>query len=871
MSTGAGGWRVAARLARREVRRRPGRTALVAALVALPVAGMLVAVVFMRTDAVSLADRWRFENGRADAVLFHDTLVTPGPLPPGSHAVDHARTWRVVGAANGRLCSCGLIELPFEPLTDGIVTVSAGRHPERPDEVLLSEPAADALGARLGERIELVRPIELDATVVGIGYESQWRDSPVMVVDPGAHLLDHDSVDISLQRLVDLPDDLTRAEVGAWEATAGPHTMSSAYPAFDVDGEDDSPNAAVLWTWAAGAAGLTVLGIVIAAAFAASARRQLVTLGQLAANGATPALLRRVLFLQGTATGVVGSAAGLIVGALVLVAARPWADQLLGHAYLGMDVRWLDILPIAVIAVVAATVAALVPAFGASRVSVLAALAGRRPLGRVSRRRTALGLASIAAGTGLLACAAYLDRDRTGGGIGPFATACAVVGPVLLLLGVCTATPAYVTVLHPMARVLRGHWRLAARSLFRHRTRTGALVSAICAISAVAVAAAAVGLARERDDRRVQTVSDVPGDEVRIYAQILAPDGFLMLPPPEVLTSAADEARAALPDAARYDLAHAVDPVQRAEPLLEVGELVPADPADPDAPDGGFLGPPANAIIVDDELRDYGIDAATLRLLDESGAVWSGPTAGRVTIEATLPPGTRPPFSFTAAVVGPGPTRFGASGGLLMTPERAAELGLVAAPAEVVLRAPQPLSAARIDELDQLSLQFQAEAEEAVIAAGDPLEVSSPRVWVGFEPARPATTPGLIETVPAAIALLFALLVVAVGLALAAAETRDERDVLAVLGAAPCTLRRASGGKAFLLTLLGGAVAVPVGLLPVAVVTRLLADDFPLVVPWRTIALIVVVVPVLAAAATSAATRVASRYRPVHISTASFD
>jgi putative ABC transport system permease protein len=871
VSAGAGGWRVAARLARREVRRRPGRTALVAALVALPVAGMLVAVVFMRTDAVSLADRWRFENGRADAVLFHDTEVTPGPLPDGSHAVDHTSTWRVVGAASGRLCSCGLIELPFEPLTDGIVTVSAGRHPERPDEVLLSEPAADALGARLGERIELVRPFELDATVVGIGYESQWRDSPVMVLDPGAHLLDVDSMDVSLQRLVDLPDDLTRAEVGAWEATAGPHTMSAAYPVVDVDGEDDSPNAAVLWTWAAGAAGLTVLGIVIAAAFAASARRQLVTLGQLAANGATPALLRRVLFLQGTATGVVGTAAGLILGALVLVAARPWADRLLGHAYLGMDIRLLDILPIVVIALVAATVAALIPALGASRVSVLAALAGRRPLGRVSRRRTALGLASIAAGTGLLAFAAYLDRDRTGGGIGPFATACAVVGPVLLLLGVCTATPAYVTVLHPVARVLRGHWRLAARSLFRHRTRTGALVSAICAISAVAVAAAAVGLARERDDRRVQAVSGVPGDEVRIDAEITDPDGFALLPPPEVLTSAARKARAALPDAERYDLAHAVDPVRRAVPMLEAGELVPTDPSDPDAPDGGFLGPPASAIIADDELRDYGIDAATLRRLDEIGAVWSGPTAGRVTIEATLPPGTLPPFSFTAAVVGPGHTRgFGASGGLLLTPERAAELGLVAAPAEVVLRAPQPLSAIQIDDLGQLSLQFQAEAEDAAVAADDPLAVS-PRVWVAFEPARRSTTPGLIETVPAAIALLFALLVVAVGLALAAAETRDERDVLAVLGAAPRTLRRASGGKAFLLTLLGGAAAVPVGLLPVAVVTRLLADDFPLVVPWRTIALIVVVVPVLAAVVTSAAARVASRDRPVQISTASFD
>jgi hypothetical protein len=87
----------------------------------------------------------------------------------------------------------------------------------------------------------------------------------------------------------------------------------------------------------------------------------------------------------------------------------------------------------------------------------------------------------------------------------------------------------------------------------------------------------------------------------------------------------------------------------------------------------------------------------------------------------------------------------------------------------------------------------------------------------------------------------------------------------------PRTLRRTSAGKAFLLTLLGGAVAVPVGLLPVAVITRLASDGLPVVVPWRTIALLVVAVPLVAAAAASTATRLAGRYRPLRISTATFD
>ena len=43
-------WRLASRLARREVRRRPGRTLLVLFLVAVPVFGMTVGSVLVRTS-----------------------------------------------------------------------------------------------------------------------------------------------------------------------------------------------------------------------------------------------------------------------------------------------------------------------------------------------------------------------------------------------------------------------------------------------------------------------------------------------------------------------------------------------------------------------------------------------------------------------------------------------------------------------------------------------------------------------------------------------------------------------------------------------------------------------------------------------------
>ena len=68
-----------------------------------------------------------------------------------------------------------------------------------------------------------------------------------------------------------------------------------------------------------GTVALTAAGIVIAAAFATGARRQLTTVGLLSANGAPPAMIRRVLFLQGAIAGAAGSLVGLGLAAAVLV------------------------------------------------------------------------------------------------------------------------------------------------------------------------------------------------------------------------------------------------------------------------------------------------------------------------------------------------------------------------------------------------------------------------------------------------------------------------------------------------------------------------------------------------------------------------
>jgi ABC-type antimicrobial peptide transport system permease subunit len=130
----------------------------------------------------------------------------------------------------------------------------------------------------------------------------------------------------------------------------------------------------------------------------------------------------------------------------------------------------------------------------------------------------------------------------------------------------------------------------------------------------------------------------------------------------------------------------------------------------------------------------------------------------------------------------------------------------------------------------------------------------------------------VLEALLSGIALVFALFTVAASLALASAETRDERDALAVIGATPSTMRRTSAHKAVLLAALGAALAIPVGFLPVVVITATDDSATPfLVFPWRTIAMLLVVVPVIIGLFTAAASSIGLRLRPVRVSTMTFD
>ena len=811
-------------------------------------------------------------------------------LPPGSRSIGYRSEFsRVLRTPAGERSSVDVLDLPMaDRLTSPIFQVTSGRAPERAGEVFITRQVASDLDVGVGDTIRLERPEDLTWTVVGIGERRAWWDSKTVVIGPGTAFPWRDiSTGYSTRTvLVDLPAGVTGPLPAALSRfPKGVEFAPGVVPPGVLGGtftESATSDASgkVAWSWVIGAVALTVVGIVIAAAFAAGARRQLTMLGRLAANGASPATLRRVLFLQGTWTGLLGVALGLGLAAAALAAGAPHVDNLLNRDVDSYTLRLADLIPIVVLGVTASTLAALVPARTTARIPVLAALAGRRPLLPVPRLLTVTGMAVGAAGLGLLGLAALGANSGEGGTVWALT---AVIGGVAILLGACAVAPGYVSVLEPLAARLRGSSRLAARSLARQRTRTGAVVSAVCATSALAIGASALVLSADAKD--AAEPQWMRSDEVHLSAQATGPIGEEAGPeyrPVDVPDDYVRELRAVIPGTEVHHIEQVGVPGAGQNARWEVREFVPVEPvSEGEAYLDLMSGPyPQFAAIADDELLGlYDFPAGVAQALEDDGIVALGyvPVGGTATVALVAEeygdpdtgeqPKVRemlPPFP--VRIVPDGDFPVGPMPRVLVTPSRAEALGLAPSGRLTVLRAPGPLSDADRAALQDISDDYRDLALNAQ-RPGDEI------VSVNFNVSYPIGTlnPRLVEALLTAAALVLSLFVVAVSLALAAAETRDERDVLVVIGAPPPTMRHTSGHKALLLAMMGAALAVPVGFLPVSVFIAAGDNGLPLVFPWRVVLLLVVAVPIVAALATTTFSGIALRLRPVRVSTMAFD
>jgi putative ABC transport system permease protein len=820
-------WRLAARLARREVRRRPWRTLLVVVLVAVPVAALVLADVAYRTDR--LPSDARFGTASTQVSLggqplsFGDETLEEA-LPAGTPYAWWYETnlpLRSAAAPEHMVFTAAITIDPTDPMTAGIVDVVSGRNTIGPDEVTLTASTAEQFGVDVGDRLELVRPAQA-FTVVGIVDVADRSDA---MIAPGFDVsaLRPSARQITVLAGRDGDDSLEALDLASPFQSGG----------WQIERRADEGRAdpmALFFGWLAGAIAMGILGIIVASAFAVSGRRQLVTIGQLSATGADASVLRRFLALQGTWSGVAGTILGMAGGA-ALVAALD--DQIRNEGRLSIDPA--DIAIIAVTAITVASVAALVPTRSLAQTSVLTALGGRRPVPPVRARQVRVGTALIAGGLlALVLSVGAADAAGADGGSVNAAALLAAAAGIALLAGVCCLAPVAVSVIGRLGRNTRGALRLAIRDLDRHRARSGALIAAVIVVGAGAVAG---GSLVERNDRDQYSWCCTTGPDV-INIQAYTFDGVEAPPPvdevaPDIrdrVEAIAGPVRWVAPQTVTFDDERRVVAATIADPVgLRIGGL-------DDAEIERALAADVTQVIYGDD----GPMAAEERSIIAAGL---GVPVDQLDVATILRP------------AGPGFATFVSAAAVeranLITYSDSSLYGL----------ADHDITR---DEYTQLSqLGGSSDAFYFVDVSPDEMQISV----MAPSPVRDWTKIARWSVIGAA--LLLVSLVVALGLALWAAEGREEHDTLVTLGAKPSTIATMAGWKALLLAGAGGILAVPLGYGTLLLCLRAAGEQT--VFPWETAIGVAVVIPAVIAVASFCCSSLAQRARLVRAVLANVD
>ena len=551
MTRWLGGWRAALRVARREARRARGRSALVLAMIMLPVAALAFIAVAQDTFTLTPNERANRLMGTAQALVAwpHDGPVQQGPaqldafgfsgpasetaeptgppsierllalLPPGTTAIgDQVGTLAVDTAAGTGNLGARMLDVA-DPLARGIFRQLSGRAAASTDEVVLTPAAARRVGVGVGGSVRLAdgsRTLQ----VVGIVEDPEALKATTIILRPGALSRQALSDDRQNQRwLVATPGPLTWAQVRqlnthglvavSRHVLAQPPSQAERYPGFE-GGNDQQLGVAAL------VGGLAMLEVILLAgsAFAVAARRRRRDLALVAAAGGTPAQLRRIVLADGVVLGTVAAVSGVALGIAAAAASRPLLERLSSIRTGAFRVFPEALAALAAVAVVTGVLAALVPAWIAARQDVVAALAGRRGITRSRRRWVVLGAVLVAAGALVVATGAR-RADAT----------VIVAGLVVVELGLVLCTPALVGLVARTGRLLPLAPRIALRDTARNRTAAAPAISAVMAAVAgsLAVGVVLIGVSeRARDSYRVL---GRPGDVfVLSFGQTVPPE-----------------------------------------------------------------------------------------------------------------------------------------------------------------------------------------------------------------------------------------------------------------------------------------------------------------------------------------------------------
>ncbi|HLF43162.1 MAG TPA: ABC transporter permease [Acidimicrobiia bacterium] len=385
------------------------------------------------------------------------------------------RDYRLVGIASPPILT-----------TDDLVLMS----PDGLDEVLASEGNVETslliggvgsveAGTRLGELWE------------GVKYQF-WPEGAVLpkpgelsfLGDDVYSLLDQAEVDelVALAGNGELAqEDYDQIQSRAYEMAEDGDFTYGSLPEFYVDGRAawlsqglSVDQQSSLASTAAAALLLVEVAFVAGAAFAAGTRRRLREIGLLGANGASEKHVRVTVLGEGLAIGIIGSAAGLVLGIAILFLGRPLIQPFVTRVMTGFGVSPIDMIGPVLVAIVSVVIAAWLPARTAARVPTTTALQGRMPALAPRKWVVPVGFGLTGFGTLLVTVALASVSSISNVLVG--------TGALMMVGGVALLASPILAVVSKLANRFPATGRLVLRDSGRHRTRSAVAVAATMVI-----------------------------------------------------------------------------------------------------------------------------------------------------------------------------------------------------------------------------------------------------------------------------------------------------------------------------------------------------------------------------------------------------
>jgi putative ABC transport system permease protein len=408
-----------------------------------------------------------------------------------------------------------------DPMAAGIMTLKRGHFPAKAGELAATTAFLDQSGLKVGSEVEF-RDFGRTYTISGAYELPDQLDTVQLNALPGSFLKPYAAAltarnlsvaDAETSYLVQLKGGggghgftwnmVKRANTKGIYVTSRAVTLDPPredevplyvkFPSFRPDATGGIAGHTTELTALATVAGLAMLEICLLAgpAFAVGARRSRRQLGLVGANGGDRRHIRAIVLAGGGVIGAVAAVTGTALGLGLTAALRPVLEEYVGKRFGGIELRPLELAGIALLALVTGLLAAVVPAVVASRESVLASLTGRRGVRRANRVLPVFGAAAVCLGSGIVVFGAA-DSDNTlavGG------------GSAIAELGVVALTPTLVGAFGRLGRWLPLSPRLALRDAVRNRGRTAPAVAAVLAAVAGTVAVATYMASSDQQSR----------------------------------------------------------------------------------------------------------------------------------------------------------------------------------------------------------------------------------------------------------------------------------------------------------------------------------------------------------------------------------